>query len=420
MIFFTRDIFNVMSKQHSSLASTNGIHSIDAAVVANTGSFSSFTAFPNKSSFDSTDVGKIVLQQDTKERYQMISALPPLFTLINQGPRPGARLVHRTNVSGTKTQGTHLALSLDMFCTPTLYDNTTMTANVNGFSAALEELRVNGGGKLIVPPGQWHFNGSPMCSNWSHITIEGEGYDTSLLTVHGLTNTIFLDANSGASEVDYCRIRQLTIYGANISGATAIRITDWEGGEVDARIIFTGTKSVGLDIRGRELVDLTLYISADCPVLVHANPHYTVSGMDHFTIHSSTYYGFDSTESIWRIVDNCDVTKSTWVGRHALVTDGGGFDFSNSRVLSGNTFYSLRHESITSVEGMQSMWTLNLAPTVRGDHNTLLSCQGSHWLIRLRNTFATTLIDCSYQSVAGTALDADGSNDDLVSIGFFN
>jgi len=88
MIFFTRDIFNVMSKQHSSLASTNGIHSIDAAVVENTGSFSSFTAFPNKLSFDSTDVGKIVLQHDLNKRYVMTSYSPPIFAPFGEiGPQ---------------------------------------------------------------------------------------------------------------------------------------------------------------------------------------------------------------------------------------------------------------------------------------------------------------------------------------------
>jgi hypothetical protein len=56
-----------MSIKHSLITVDKGIHSIDAAIIANTGSFATFTTFPNKTSFDSSDVGKVVLQQDSND-----------------------------------------------------------------------------------------------------------------------------------------------------------------------------------------------------------------------------------------------------------------------------------------------------------------------------------------------------------------
>ena len=409
-----------MSFKHSLLTTTNGIHSIDAAVLANTGSFSGFTAFPNKSSFDSTDVGKIVLQQDTGERYVMTSFSPiPLFALQVNGPRPSSRLAWRTSANGKSVVGSHLALSLDMFCKPTLSDTATMTANVAGFTLALAELVSAGGGRLIIPAAGWHFNGSPTCTNWNHITIEGEGYDTSYMYVHGLTNTIFLDVMN-SSEVDYCNLLNFTIYGVDISGATAIRQSDWEGGKIDVRINnWTGSKSIGVDLRGRELVQCNLYINADIPVTVHENPHNAGLGIDHYTFHRNTLYSSDHTEYVFNVKDACDVTKCSWTGHTALVSDGGGFSFTSGRVVSGLHFANVRYESAASGFGM-SNWGWNLGATNRSNTINLVNCQGQFQLFKARNTLGLLLIGCRYEGTVGTALDVDGSCNQVTLIGFTN
>jgi hypothetical protein len=299
-----------------------------------------------------------------------------------------------------------------------------MAANVAGFSKALAALTASIGGILYIPAGKWHFNAPITNPNWDHITIEGEGYDTSTLNVHGLTaGQIFLDAtNNSGNQVLYCRIKQLTIYGTGVSGATAIRQSDWESGEIDARIWFVGNKSIGIDLRGRELVKISAFINADLPIVVHSNPRFPgwALGLDHYTFRDLTLYGHDNTESVFTVIDSCDVAKTTWEGRTAIVTDGGGLDFSGARNVSGCSIGNIRHESLTGEANMQSLYTVNLSPTNRADHVTITNVQGGHYTLKLRRTVDTTLIGCSMQGLAGgVALDADGTNDRLTSIGFF-
>ena len=316
-----------------------------------------------------------------------------------------------------------LIISLDQYCIKENATTAAMNANVIGFEAALAALTAAGGGTLRIPAGQWHFNAPIVNANWDRITIEGEGYDASVLNVHSLVDATFLDCrNTNGQQILFCRIRQLTIGGTGISGAKAIRATDWEGGEIDARIWFQGNKSIGVDLEGRELTKLSVYISADLPVVVHTNPHLPGwgLGLDHFTFRDCTLYGSDNTESVFRVIDNCDITKTTFEGRTAIVTDGGGLDLSAARVVSGCHLSNIRHESLTGLVNMQDKFTVNLSPTQRADHVTLTNVQGAHFLIRMRNSIDTTLIGCSLQGLAGdVALDADGSNDRLTAIGFF-
>jgi hypothetical protein len=260
-----------------------------------------------------------------------------------------------------------------------------------------------------------------VCPDWSHITIVGEGWDSSYLMVHGLVGQSFLDCtNADNGQVDYCHVRGVTIYGFGLNSATAVRQVNWEAGSISVRIAgWTGNKSVGLELRGRELVSLEVYITADRPVVIGKNPAFPASsiGLDHYRFRGCTLYAFDPEEYTVTVADECDLTLVSWQGC-AIVSDGGGFDLSRAHDLVGLNWTDIRHESATGAANMTGWgWTINATHRVTSLNWT--NCRGTQQTWKLRGATHSSLIGCGYEGLPGVALDLDSTCDQISTTGFF-
>jgi len=221
-----------MSVKHSSLASTNGIHSIDAAVVENTGSFSTFTAFPNKSVFDTSDVGKIVLQHDPIKRYVMTNYSPPTFAPFGATGPTGATGATGADVSlqinelsiprrinGT-TQNTYLARCVTEPPFGVVMNNVALaTQNTVAFQAAIN-YGITNRTKITIPEGTLFINGPLFTGNatssYSGLIIEGAGDGTGPISPGTMiqcdNDTVFTGSMLQLRGISGCQIRNLAFY----------------------------------------------------------------------------------------------------------------------------------------------------------------------------------------------------------------
>lgn len=343
-----------------------------------------------------------------------VDTLSKSFARLNAVPVGQA---YRQTVAGAQPVGGHLALSLDLYCTPNVSSSTVMTANVTGMTAALNALASAGGGKLVIPAGNWYFNGPVTCTNWKSITIEGEGFDASVLYVSGLGSGVFIDCtNTASAEINHCRLLDFSIIGnGGLTGATAIRQTNWSRGNIRVRIFnWVGSGAVGIACAGRELVEIEAAINADAPIRVVNNPAQPGGGLDHYVFHNLRLWTMAEASYAWAIAYPSNVSTTTFTGTTTVCGDGGGLDFSLATSLVGVTIGSMRHESALLYP--MTGWSVNLDASVRGDNVTLIGVEGKFQMLRARHIVGLTLIGCKHEHDSGAgaiAVDVDETCDDV-------
>jgi hypothetical protein len=199
------------TKKHSALIQGDGIHSVDAAIVSNSGSFASFTAFPNNSNFSSTDVGKIVLDQATGDRYTCLNVTSPTAAIFEKKLRiKDVLTVEQLELNAKKIGAGNGG------------DDSSM------LQAAINELSTNGGGTLFFPSGV--YNVGTSLSLPISVNLRGTGYN-SIIFYTGASHAIIWGADP-TSYLPYLRseISDLQISSNNANSQSAIRtLNAWNG-----------------------------------------------------------------------------------------------------------------------------------------------------------------------------------------------
>jgi hypothetical protein len=310
-------------------------------------------------------------------------------------------------------------INLSSYLTPGSADPVVMAANVAGLKAALQLAASQGGGRVIAPNNIYHFNAAIDFHLWNKITLEGQGNDATTFMVHDLNGGYFLDCYNPGFEIQHCRLMNFTIIGAGpLVGATAVRQMNWTRGAIAIRIFgWVGTKSVGINCAGRELVYMRNEINADIDYLITKNLEFPASqlGLDHYVFDRNALWSMDVVEPCIKNVGAIDITTTAFVGTTALISDGGGIKLTGMHDVVGLNIQNVRHES--ALIGAMTGWGIEISGTHSLRSVTLINCEGKSNFIKIRNVINLSVIACKYEESAlspGVALDVDESCESVV------
>lgn len=305
-----------------------------------------------------------------------------------------------------------IAPNADYLLIPDNQSPEVMTANVAGLAALLAR-PAGAGGVAWLPRGSFHFNGHVPFQQWDRITLRGQGLDATKLYVHDLDHEIFLDCYKPGGEIQHCTLEAFSIFGVGtLNQATAVREMNWTRGRTDIRIFdWTGSKSIGMLLAGREFNTYRLGINADKCIVLTKNLEFPDAALclDHTVFEQLALWSLDPVEPCIQNDGALDVSTTTFEGTTAFVSDGGGIRLSGMHDINNLLIQEVRHESALIAPTMTN-WGIELD----GNHNvralTILNCSGKANFIKVRNAQSLNVIDCKYEgdpASPGVTLDVD-------------
>lgn len=280
------------------------------------------------------------------------------------------------------------------------------------------------GGSIYFPAGTYLVTSTILIST-SFIRLVGAGRRcTEINFAPGAADTLF-ELHNGGSLVYGVEISGLTITSADtthtkiaidIVDTSAIKISDIEilgsGG------VWTGSTSIGIQIRGRELARISdVQIQADRPLYFAANPNSSSLSCDHFNFHNC--YFIASGNPVAEAATGLVITNLSFTGHQAWVAGTSGFkwaDTTSAAVSYGFLFENVRWEQGTS----SSAYLIDIAHNTGLQSLTLINCRdgGERNGYKLRGCANVSLIDCYYVGASGrTAMDVDAT---VVGLSFLN
>jgi hypothetical protein len=206
-----------------------------------------------------------------------------------------------------------------------------MTDDTTAFIAAIVDAALVRG-TVFVPAGTYKITSSLTIS--THRTrIQGMGKQASIINfVPKTTASCFRFSTGIDAELVQCSIRGIGFSSTDTtSKKTAIELVDTTELRIDDVAIYpwTGSNSIGLWLRGRELTHASdISIHADQPIKISPNPNSSIS-CDHLHVQDAYLIPL-STNPCILVDDGVNVTSMTWDGQQAWVGGTYGIYWKNT------------------------------------------------------------------------------------------
>ncbi len=158
-------------------------------------------------------------------------------------------------------------------------DDTGVADSTTAFQGAVDAAIAAGGGRVWIPRGTYT-QLSGVIVDTGYVTVEGDGNVATLITFTPASpGLVAWKFSNGAAVLPSCGIKNLRLTKGNNTLATAIELDDVSNFDVHGVTIgpdggWTGSGSIGLNIKGRELIRIQgNEFRADRPVLFSQNPN---------------------------------------------------------------------------------------------------------------------------------------------------
>lgn len=300
------------------------------------------------------------------------------------------------------------------------------------FEAAVAAVPSNG--RIYVPRGSYNLNRT-VTVNKDRIHFEGDGVWATTIYFSPLSNdTPVFDFNCSPAVNFQSSLRRMSFISTNNTlKKIAVRLTDVSGFVLQDVAIgptgyWTGAGSIGVQIRGRELSQLSrLSISADMPIKVEHNPNAPGPLLDFDVWHFNDLALLAApTKYCITVDDGASVTDFVMDGSNDFIGGYGGFYWNDTNTSPAGMAYDLTIRNTRS-EGLTGGWVVYIS-TVRTIRQVTLDHvkggSGEAWKgFYFRGVRYLQLIGCQYHGTTdnvgpnnAVGLDMDG----VISASFLN
>jgi hypothetical protein len=199
-----------------------------------------------------------------------------------------------------------------------LSEDATAAVNSAAIEAAKDVANALDGGILQAPPGTFQVAGNVIDVN--SVIIRGVGRGT-VWRYDG--SGVCFDFDRGASSSEFCGVLDCQFYSANSNNKTAIRVDDartfWARNILIAQTSWLGSGSIGINVRGRELVYLReLQLLCARPVVYGVNPNFATLHTDFFVLEDGILGSTETTGAAIEFEDGVNISNIV-ISRIAMV-----------------------------------------------------------------------------------------------------
>jgi hypothetical protein len=273
-------------------------------------------------------------------------------------------------------------------------------------------------GRIYVPRGGYNINDTILVAN-DRINFEGDGpWATAIYFTPSANDVPVFDFHHGTGVSYQCSLRRMSFNSADTTHKKiAIRLSDVSGFVLEDIAIgpiggWTGNDSIGVQIRGRELSQVSrASIAADMPIKIEHNVNYTgpLEDLDVWHFNDLTLYAA-STKYCITADDDTSLTDFVMDGSNDFINGAGGLYWNTTVTSPPGVAYGLTIRNTRS-EGLHGGWVVYVS-NARSIRNVTLDNvaggAGEGWKgFYFRNIAYLQLLNCHY---AGTS-DGIGTND---------
>jgi hypothetical protein len=234
-----------------------------------------------------------------------------------------------------------------------LDEDATAAVNSAAIEAAKDVANALGGGILQAPPGTFQVAGNVIDVN--SVIIRGVGRGT-VWRYDG--SGVCFDFDRGASSSEFCGVLDCQFYSANSNNKTAIRVDDartfWARNILIAQTSWLGSGSIGVNVRGRELVYLReLQILCARPVVYGINPNFATLHTDFFVLEDGILGSTETTGTAIEFEDGVNISNIA-INRIAMVLGKWGIKWVDTSSTTDSYAISItgcRTEQATDATG---------------------------------------------------------------------
>jgi hypothetical protein len=289
-------------------------------------------------------------------------------------------------------------------------------------------------GRIYVPRGTYNIS-STITVNKDRINFEGDGpWATTIYFAPPANDTAVFDFNKSPAVNYQSSLRRMSFVSNNTTlKKIAVRLTDVSGFVMEDVAIgptggWTGADSIGVQIRGRDLSELSrLSISADMPIKVEHNPNWP-NPLEDFDVWHFEDLSLIAAPTKYCITvdDGASVTDFVMDGSNDFIGGFGGFYWNDTNPSPPGMAYDLTIRNTRS-ENLTGGWAvyISTARTIRQvtlDH--VKAGSGEAWKgFYIRGVRYLQLLSCQYLGTTdgvgvnnAVGLDMDG----VISASFLN
>jgi hypothetical protein len=292
-------------------------------------------------------------------------------------------------------------------------------------------------GRIYVPRGTYNISDTITVAT-DRVHFEGDGVWATTIYFSPTANDVpVFDFHHGTAVSYQCSLRKMSFISTDTSHKKiAIRLSDVSGFVLEDIAIGpggywtggTGSDSIGVEIRGRELSQINrASIAADMPIRIEHNINYSapLEDLDLWHFSDLALYAASTKYNI-TLDDDTSVGNFTMDGSNDFIGGLGGFYWNNTVTSPAGMSYGLTIRNTRS-EGLQGGWVVYIANARAIRNVTLDHVQGGAgeaWKgFYLHNILYLELLNCFY----GGTSDGIGDNnaialdiDSVRSVSFHN
>jgi hypothetical protein len=238
-------------------------------------------------------------------------------------------------------------------------------------------------GRIYAPRGAYNLS-STVLVNKHRIHIEGDGpWATTIYFSPSSNDVPVFDFNSSPGVNYQGSLRRMSFISTNTTlKKIAVRLTDVSGFVMEDVAIgpvgnWTGADSIGVQVRGRDLSQLSrLSIAADMPIKVEHNANTTapLEDLDVWHFNDLSLYAASNKYCI-TIDDGAQPTDFVMDGSNDFISGLGGFYWNDTNTSPAGMAYNLTIRNTRS-EGLNGGWVVYVSTARAIRHVTLDNVKG--------------------------------------------